>query len=114
MCIRDSFYGGQTLRQLLPPAIESATPQPGPWPLPAGMIRDTPRFVWRGLMLDVARHFFSMADVKRVIDPVSYTHLDVYKRQVYWAVTMLQSALMLAVPSAAKVMACLLYTSRCV
>ena len=62
------FYGGQTLRQLLPPAIESATPQPGPWPLPAGMIRDTPRFVWRGLMLDVARHFFGVAGVKRVID----------------------------------------------
>ena len=62
------FYGAQTLRQLLPPAIESATPQPGPWPLPAGIIRDTPRFAWRGLMLDVARHFFGVADVKRVID----------------------------------------------
>ena len=62
------FYGGQTLRQLLPPAIESAAPQPGPWPLPAGTIRDTPRFAWRGVMLDVARHFFGVADVKRVID----------------------------------------------
>ena len=62
------FYGVQTLRQLLPPAIESGTAQPGPWPLPAGTIRDTPRFAWRGLMLDVARHFFGVADVKRVID----------------------------------------------
>ena len=62
------FYGTQTLRQLLPLAIESATAQPGPWPLPAGTIRDTPRFAWRGLMLDVARHFFGVADVKRVID----------------------------------------------
>ncbi len=62
------FYGVQTLRQLLPPGIESATPQPGPWSLPAGTIRDTPRFAWRGLMLDVARHFFGVADVKRVID----------------------------------------------
>ena len=62
------FYAVQTLRQLLPPAIESATPQPGPWPLPAGHISDGPRFAWRGLMLDVARHFFAPDDVKRVID----------------------------------------------
>ncbi len=62
------FYGVQTLRQLLPPDIESAAPQAGPWPLPAGRIRDVPRFAWRGLMLDVARHFFPVADVQRVID----------------------------------------------
>ncbi len=62
------FYGVQTLRQLLPPAIENATPQPGPWPLPAGRIRDVPRFAWRGLMLDVARHFLPVAGVMRVID----------------------------------------------
>ena len=62
------FYGVQTLRQLLPPAIESAAPQAGPWPLPTGRIRDVPRFAWRGLMLDVARHFFPVADVQRVID----------------------------------------------
>lgn len=62
------FYGVQTLCQLLPPAVESATPQPGPWALPATRIRDTPRFAWRGLMLDVARHFLPVADVMRVID----------------------------------------------
>ena len=62
------FYGVQTLRQLLPPSIESATAQPGPWALPTGTIRDRPRFAWRGVMLDVARHFFAPADVKRVID----------------------------------------------
>ncbi len=62
------FYGVQTLRQLLPPDIEQTTAQSGPWTLPAGTIRDTPRFAWRGLMLDVSRHFFGVADVKRVID----------------------------------------------
>ena len=62
------FYGVQTLRQLLPAAVESAAPQPGPWALPGGTIRDTPRFAWRGVMLDVARHFFGVADVKRLID----------------------------------------------
>lgn len=62
------FRGVQTIRQLLPPAIELAQPQPGPWRIPCGTIRDIPRFAWRGMMLDVARHFFSVADVKRLID----------------------------------------------
>lgn len=62
------FWGVQTLRQLLPPAIESESPQPGPWTIPTGEIRDFPRFAWRGVMLDVARHFFRVADVKRYMD----------------------------------------------
>jgi hexosaminidase len=62
------FWGVQTLRQLLPPAIESASPQPGPWTLPTGEIRDYPRFAWRGVMLDVSRHFFSVDEVKRYMD----------------------------------------------
>jgi hexosaminidase len=62
------FYGVQTLRQLFPPAFESGVPQPAPWALPTVVIRDAPRFAWRGLMLDVARHFFSVDDVKRVVD----------------------------------------------
>ncbi len=62
------FYGVQSIRQLLPPAIERPTVQPGAWQLPAGVIRDFPRFPWRGMMLDVARHFFKPADVKQVID----------------------------------------------
>jgi hexosaminidase len=70
------FYGIQTLRQLLPPSIESATPQSGPWVLPAGTIRDYPRFGWRGSMLDVARHFFGVADVKRYIDLIAYYKLN--------------------------------------
>ena len=70
------FYGVQTLRQLLPPQIEQATAQAGPWTLPAGTIRDTPRFEWRGAMLDVARHFFGVADVKRYIDLLAYYKLN--------------------------------------
>ena len=62
------FYGIQTLRQLLPPAIEGRTQQPGIWELPAVTIRDQPRFEWRGAMLDVARHFFGVEEVKRLID----------------------------------------------
>lgn len=62
------FRGVQSLRQVFPPAIESRTRQPGPWQAPAGTVRDIPRFAWRGMMLDVARHFFGVEDVKRVID----------------------------------------------
>jgi len=62
------FWGVQTLRQLLPPSIERTRVQPGPWKLPACTIRDEPRFAWRGLMLDVARHFFTVEEVKRYID----------------------------------------------
>ena len=62
------FHGVQTLRQLLPASIEAEQPQPGPWVLPAGTITDYPRFAWRGAMLDVVRHFFTVAEVERYID----------------------------------------------
>jgi hexosaminidase len=65
------FYGVQTLRQLLPYSGEYEAilyQQPRPAALPAVHIRDTPRYPWRGAMLDVARHFFSVDDVKRYID----------------------------------------------
>jgi hexosaminidase len=74
------FAGIQTLRQLLPPAIDAATRQPGPWTIPGGRISDAPRFAYRGAMLDVARHFFTVAQVERYIDQISrykinYLHL---------------------------------------
>lgn len=64
------FYGVQTIRQLLPVVVEYEAARRGPDPLtiPAGHIRDVPRFAWRGAMLDVARHFFDVADVQRYID----------------------------------------------
>jgi hexosaminidase len=58
----------QTLRQMLPAEIDSGTAQPGTFTLPAGTVRDHPRYAWRGVMLDVARHFFPPEDVERVID----------------------------------------------
>ena len=71
------FHGVQTIRQLLPAAIETATRQPGPWTMQAGVIRDQPRYSWRGCMLDVARHFFGVADVKRLIDQCAYYKFNV-------------------------------------
>jgi hexosaminidase len=62
------FYGVQTLRQLMPSSLEHQAPRPHPISIPAAQIEDRPRFVWRGAMLDVARHFFGPADVRRYID----------------------------------------------
>lgn len=63
------FYGVQTLRQLLPASSEKTeAPSATSWQLPAVTIRDLPRYEWRGMMLDVARHFFGVADVKHLID----------------------------------------------
>jgi len=62
------FYGVQTVLQLLPPSIESRSKQKGPWLIGAGTIVDQPEYAWRGSMLDVARHFFDVDDVKRYID----------------------------------------------
>jgi len=64
------FYGVQTLLQLFPKQIESPEIQKpvSEWTLPIVTIEDHPRFGWRGLMLDVSRHFFTVAQVKDYID----------------------------------------------
>ena len=63
------FYGVQTLLQLLPSGITSTTELDyDEWDIPAVTIEDQPRFGWRGLMLDVSRHFFTVAKVKDYID----------------------------------------------
>lgn len=71
------FRGVQTIRQLLPASVELASVQSGPWEIATGTIRDMPTYRWRGTMLDVARHFFSVEDVKRYIDLISYYKLNV-------------------------------------
>lgn len=66
------FYGVQTLRQLLPPEIEYNDPSLVPnvleWKIPQVQIKDFPRFGYRGMHLDVARHFFPVEFVKKYID----------------------------------------------
>lgn len=63
------FYGVQTLMQLLPKEIESKTEVKGiKWTMPCVDITDYPRLGWRGLMFDVARHFFTKQEVKQYID----------------------------------------------
>ncbi len=70
------FYGVQTIRQLLPAAIGKTSVQPGPWQIAAGTIRDYPDYTMRGSMLDVARHFFGVDDVKRYIDFLAYYKMN--------------------------------------
>ncbi|MBO3744636.1 beta-N-acetylhexosaminidase [Streptosporangiaceae bacterium NEAU-GS5] len=75
-----AFRGVQTLRQLLPAKAEKSTRQHGPWVVKGVQIEDYPRFSYRGAMLDVARHFFTVSQVERYIDlaagyKVNYFHL---------------------------------------
>ncbi|MFE1550627.1 beta-N-acetylhexosaminidase [Streptomyces sp. NPDC058718] len=65
------FRGVQTLRQQLPAAVERRSVQEGPWKIAGGTITDTPRYAYRGAMLDVARHFFTVDEVKRFIDQLA-------------------------------------------
>ena len=63
------FYAVQTLLQLLPSEVFSSELREGiHWTVPCVEILDYPRFVWRGLMLDVARHFQPKENVKKLID----------------------------------------------
>lgn len=63
------FYGVQSLLQLFPPQIESNTRvKDVKWEAPTVEVTDYPRVGWRGLMLDVSRHFFTVREVKQFID----------------------------------------------
>ncbi|WP_242202174.1 beta-N-acetylhexosaminidase [Aestuariivivens insulae] len=71
------LYGVETIRQLLPLEIESNKPvEDIVWNLPCVTINDTPRFKWRGLMLDVSRHFFKKEYIKKTIDRLAYHKMN--------------------------------------
>ena len=70
------FRGVTTLRQLLPAKADAAHRQAGPWRVTGTTIADSPRYGYRGAMLDVSRHFFSVAEVKRYIDLISLYKLN--------------------------------------
>ncbi|UQX04206.1 beta-N-acetylhexosaminidase [Streptomyces sp. RerS4] len=62
------FHAVQTLRQLLPASVEKRSVQPGPWRIAGGTVTDSPRYAYRGVMVDVSRHFFTVEQIKRYID----------------------------------------------
>lgn len=73
------FYGFQSLRQLLPPQIYNKKIQQIDWKITSIYIRDYPRFKYRGLELDVARHFFPVDQIKRVLDLMALHKLNYFQ-----------------------------------
>ncbi len=74
------FFGIQTLRQLFPASIEAeqfVIRASQPWTVPTGRVVDQPRFAYRGAMLDVARHFFTVDEVQQFIDLLALYKLNV-------------------------------------
>jgi hexosaminidase len=72
------FWGAQTLRQLLgPDTFRRAARRAGPWTVAPVRIADAPRFAWRGMMLDVARHFMPKDGVLRYVDLLAAHKLNV-------------------------------------
>ncbi|MFF8280065.1 beta-N-acetylhexosaminidase [Streptomyces lateritius] len=75
---RGLLAGVQTLRQLLPVEALRAEPAAGiEWSVPCAQITDTPRFPWRGSMLDVARHFRPVSFLRRYVDLLAFHKLNV-------------------------------------
>ncbi|QZT37383.1 family 20 glycosylhydrolase [Halosquirtibacter xylanolyticus] len=78
------FYGFQSLRQLLPVEIESKQVVANKeWTVPCVEIKDAPLLKYRGLMLDVGRHFFPVSFIKKYIDLLAYHKLNVF----HWHLT---------------------------
>ncbi|RNC89532.1 MAG: beta-N-acetylhexosaminidase [Allomuricauda sp.] len=67
-----AFRGIQTLRQLIPEESNDTVAEQPMWLIPSGKIVDAPLFEYRGAMLDVARHFFTVEEVKKFIDLLAY------------------------------------------
>ncbi|MGC0142601.1 beta-N-acetylhexosaminidase [Pseudactinotalea sp. Z1732] len=75
---RGLTWAVQTLRQLLPAAVYRPAPVGAQWQVPAVTITDAPRFAWRGLMLDVGRHFMPLADLYSFIDLLAMHKYNVF------------------------------------
>ncbi|MFK8274903.1 family 20 glycosylhydrolase [Capnocytophaga cynodegmi] len=72
------IYALQTLRQLLPKEIESSNIVKTDWIIPSVNIQDQPQYPWRGLMLDVARHFFPKEYILKTIDRMAMLKLNTF------------------------------------
>ena len=73
-----ALYALETLRQLLPKEFESPTPVKTDWVIPAVTITDAPQYPWRGLMLDVSRHFFSKEYILKTLDRMAMLKLNTF------------------------------------
>ena len=78
------FYGVQTIYQLLPPAVYGKKlNKKADWSVPAVEIEDAPRFVHRGLMLDVCRHYAPIEYIYKFIDLLAMNKMNVF----HWHLT---------------------------
>lgn len=77
------FYGIQTLRQLMPAAIELKDGSLKELTIPAVTIKDNPRYEYRGMHLDVARHYFPVAFIKKYIDLIALHKMNTF----HWHLT---------------------------
>ena len=75
-----AYYGTRTLLQMLP---AGRLAHGGKAQIPAVTIADHPRFVWRGVLLDVGRYFYPPSDIKRLIDWLAFHKLNVF----HWHLT---------------------------
>ena len=71
------FRGIQTIRQMLPATIEHSDKQDETWTIPTATIRDYPTYGHRGAMLDIARHFFGVEDIKKYIDYIAMYKMNI-------------------------------------
>ncbi len=80
---RGAFYGVVSLVQLLPAEIESKVKQDNAWSVPFVEINDAPRFPWRGMHLDVCRHFVSVEFIKKQLDVLAMYKINTF----HWHLT---------------------------
>ena len=73
-----ALYALQTLRQLLPNEVESTKLVKRDWLVPAVTITDAPQYQWRGLMLDVSRHFFPKEYILKTLDRMAMLKLNTF------------------------------------
>lgn len=77
------YYAFQTLMKMMPANVILGIPAPGAYSLPMVSIADEPRYKWRGMEIDVARHFFDVDEIKKMLDIMA-----VYKmNRFHWHLT---------------------------
>jgi hexosaminidase len=80
---KGAFYAFQTLRQFFPPSVENKMLLNSEISLQNAVVKDAPRFVYRGMHLDVSRHFFSVDFIKKYIDLLSQVKMNTF----HWHLT---------------------------
>ncbi len=80
-----AFYATRTLLQMLPPAVfkDAKHNKNVKWTIPCCTITDSPRFAWRGYMIDDSRHFYGVEKIKRYLDLMALHKLNVF----HWHLT---------------------------